>query len=176
MVEFALSLPFLLLILLAIIYFGRYYTISQTLLYAAQEGAHVAARTANLSQDTIRASVRGFSVSGAQANTSSVIFSALASARLLSQGNTGNLPAGSQVKILPWDSNGTTDDIIPPGTIEVRIDYPFQLVNNPFGNQASNTNTPLKIAMSFNGSGTPVTFFNLTISQRAVAAQEIYQN
>ncbi len=39
MIEMALSFPFLLLLLVAILFFGRYFLITQVLLYAAQEGA-----------------------------------------------------------------------------------------------------------------------------------------
>jgi hypothetical protein len=174
MIEFALAIPFLLLIAVGILYFGRYYLISQTLLFAAQEGARIAARTPNLSDPDVRDSIRGFSVTGAQSNTNSVIYNALASARLLSQGNVGNMPPGSVVEILPWDSSGANDDVAPPGTIEVRIDYPFQLTANPFA-PGSTQIQMVSIAMSFPGGGTPVQFANFPISQRAVAAEEIYQ-
>lgn len=100
MVEFALSMMFLLLILFSVLYFGRYYLISQVLLLAAQEGAKIAARTPNLSDNATRDMVRGFTTSGASTNPNSVIFTALASAGLLSKpvvGSTaptlGNLPA-----------------------------------------------------------------------------------
>jgi Flp pilus assembly protein TadG len=169
MIEFALSLPFLLLILVSILFFGRYFLIAQVLLHAAQEGAKVASRTPNLNDADVRDMVRGFSTSGAQANTNSAIYTALASAHLLSQGSSGDMPTGSKVEILPWDSDGTTGNTTPPGTVEVRIDYPFQLLGSPFGGPRRT----VAIAMSFNSA--PIKFLNFTISERAVAAQEIYQ-
>jgi Flp pilus assembly protein TadG len=172
MIEFALSMPFLLLIVIGIMYFGRYLLIAQTLLYAAQEGVRVAAKTPNLADEGTRDTIRGFSTSGTTVNTNSVIYTALASAKLLSQGISGDMPTGSRVEILPWDSDGTAADTIPPGTVAVRIDYPFQLIGNAFNPSKTQT---ISIAMAFQGQGTPVKFLNFTVSQRAVAAEEIYQ-
>ena len=165
MVEFAISFPFLLLILIAMLFFGRYFLISQVLLYAAQEAAKIAARTPNLNDDTVRSAIRGFTTAGQQLNTNSLLYSALASAQILSQGNSGNLPPGSAVQILPWDA--TAADTLPPqGTVEVVIKYPFELNGNPF-----NGPTPsVAIAMTVDGSKPPVRFLNFTISQQAVAA------
>lgn len=176
MIEFALSIPFFLLVLFAIIYFGRYYFITQILLSAAQEGAKVACRTPNLGTDANRDAIRGFSTTGSAINTNSIIYAALASARLLSQGNTGDMPAGSRVEILPWDSDGTASDTIPAGTVEVRIDYPFEVAGNPFTTSIATNPNAFAIAMTTDGSRPPFTLPNFTITQRAVAAQEIYQS
>lgn len=175
MIEFALSMPFLLLILVSILFFGRYFLITQVLLYAAQQGAKVASSTANLSDDNTRNLVRGFYAgsAGSEANNTSVIYTALASANLLSQGKSGNLPSGAKVEILPWDADGSASDITPAGVVEVRIDYPFQLVGNPF-NPAS-SNWTVGIAQTLNNNGSPLNFLNFTITERAVAAQQIYQ-
>jgi TadE-like protein len=175
MIEFALSIPFLLLILVSILFFGRYFLITQVLLYAAQQGAKVASSTANLTDDNTRNNIRGFFTGsgGGEANNTSVIYTALASANLLSKGNSGDLPIGAKVEILPWDSNGSTSDTIPAGTVEVRIDYPFQLIGSPFN--SSGPNWTVGIAMTLTNNGSPLDFFNFIISQRAVAAQQIYQ-
>src|ERR1700733_4569400 len=130
MVEFAISFPFLLLLLISIIFFGRYFFIAQVLLYAAQEGAKVAARTPNLSDPDVRGQVRGFTLSGAQLNPNSIMYTAIASANLLSGGNTGNMPPGSRVEIFRnfaadnWDADGTAADTTAMCTVQVRIDYP----------------------------------------------------
>jgi Flp pilus assembly protein TadG len=178
MIEFALSIMFLLLILFSVLYFGRYFLISQVLLFAAQEGAKIAARTPNLSDNTTRDMVRGFSTNGAETNPNSVIYTALASAGLLSQpvsGSTpptsGNMPPGSSIQILPWDAGST--NTIPPGTVAVVITYPFELVGNPFTGASSNPVKSVALAMSF--SQPPIQFPNFNISQQAVAAEEVYQ-
>lgn len=175
MIEFALSIPFLLLILVSILFFGRYFLITQVLLYAAQEGAKVASSTANLTDDNTRTMLRGFNAGsgGAEANNTSVIYTALASANLLSKGNAGNLPSGAKVEILPWDADGSASDFTPAGVVEVRIDYPFQLIGNPFN--SAGPNFTVGIAMTLTNNGSPLDFSNFTITQRAVAAQAIYQ-
>jgi len=173
MVEFALAIPLLLLVLLAIVYFGRVFFVSQVLLHAAQEGARIASRTPGLNDAATRDMVRGFSVSGAGINQNSVIFADLASGRLLSQGVSGDLPPGSKVKILPWDADGSASDMVPPGTIAVRIQYPFHLAGGTF--DTTDGAAPIAIATSIDGSGGPVPFTNFTISQQATVSQEIYQ-
>lgn len=109
--------------------------------------------------------VRGFSVTGSPTNPNSVIYSALGSAGLLSQGSTGNLPYGSRVEIIPWDADGV-GDTTPAGTVQVRIDYPFELIANPFSK--TTTQAPYVNIV-------PVRFLNFTITQRATAGEEIYQ-
>jgi Flp pilus assembly protein TadG len=183
MVEFAISFPFLLLLLVSIIFFGRYFLIAQVLLYAAQEGSKVAARTPGLSDPDVRGQVRGFTVTGAQLNPNSLIYTAIGSANLLSGGNTGSMPPGSRVEIFRsgaadnWDADGTTADTTAPGTIQVRIDYPFELIGNPFNPGASQgeVSGPVAIAMTVNGSKPPVRFLNFTLTERATAGEEIYQ-
>jgi len=179
MVEFALSIMFLLLILFSVLYFGRYYLISQVLLFAAQEGAKIAARTPNLSDNATRDMVRGFTTGGVQINPNSVIFTALASAGLLSQpvsGNkpptSGNLPPGSSVQILPWDASSNSTPI-PAGTVAVMITYPFELIGNPFSGQNNNPVQSVALAMSFDKPA--IQFPNFNVSQQAVAAEEVYQ-
>lgn len=169
MVEFAIATPFLFLILAAVLFFGRYFFLAQILLNASQEGAKAASATANLSDENRRDLLRGFTTGGTEANPNSVIYAAFAAANLLSQGNSGDLPTNAKVEILPWDSDGSAGDTIPAGTVGVRIDYPFQLLGSPFAGTTQN----LSVAMSFSGSG--VTFSNFTITQRAVSAEQIYQ-
>jgi Flp pilus assembly protein TadG len=174
MVEFALCMPFLFLILIAILYFGRYFLIAQVLLYAAQEGAKVASRTPNLSDSATRDMVRGFTTGGTALNPNSVIYSACASASLLSNKTSGNLPNGANVQILPWDSTGNGSFTAPPGTVAVLISYPFQLLGSPFtGPLGTGSVKSLTVAMSFTGQ--PLRFPNFAITQQAVAAQEVYQ-
>ena len=173
MVEFALAIPFLLLALFAIIYFGRAFLVKQAIAYAAQEGARALARVPNLKDPQTRDYVRGFTLGGQGINPDSVIYSALGAARLLSAGVTGNLPANGKVKILPWDGDGSAADYTPPGTIAVRIEYPFQLLGNAFSGEGDAPE--LKIAIEPEDPGNPVIFKNLTISERATVSQEIYQ-
>lgn len=173
MVEFALAVPFLLLILIAALYFGLYFMTAQITWNAAQAAAQVAAVTPNLSDPTNRDNLRGFSTSGTTVNTNSVIYSSFAAANLLSQGNTGNMPNGSSIQILPWDSDGTAADVIPPGTVAVRINYPFSFLGGPFGSGAMNT---VAVNAPEYSSAQSLPFYNFVISQEAVAAQTVYQN
>ncbi|MBU6455419.1 MAG: pilus assembly protein [Cyanobacteria bacterium REEB67] len=175
MVELALSMPFLMLLFIAILFFGRYFLITQTLLYAAQEGAKMASRTPNLNDPDVRTMIKGFTSGGQQSN-SSLISAALGSANLLSNGTSGNLPEGAKIEILPWESDGSSADLlVPAGTVQVRIDYPFGLLANPFKSNAIAAQS-VGVAMTADGSGRPVQFHNFMISQRATAAWEIYQN
>ncbi|MBS1990326.1 MAG: pilus assembly protein [Cyanobacteria bacterium SZAS LIN-2] len=176
MVELALSVPFLMLLFISILFFGRYFLMAQTLLYAAQEGAKIAARTPNLSDPDIRTQVRGFTTGGGQSNAQSSVYAALAAANLLSSGRTGDLPPGAKVAILPWDGDGSAaDNSVPAGTVQVRIDYPFALLASPFGTSTI-ANQNVGIAMTADGSGRPVQFGSFTITERATSAWEIYQN
>ncbi|HEY9773648.1 MAG TPA: TadE family protein [Planktothrix sp.] len=165
MIEFALSTPFIMLILVAIVFFGRYFLLAQILLHAAQEGAKVASRTPNLLNEDVRDQVRGFSTAGMSINPGSVIYSTIGSARLLSQGTTGDMPTGSAVLILPFDNGSSVN--APPGTVQVVVSYPFQLLGNPF----SGSGQQVGIWMG----STPFRFLNFTITESAVAAQEVYQ-
>ncbi|HEY9786892.1 MAG TPA: TadE/TadG family type IV pilus assembly protein [Candidatus Obscuribacterales bacterium] len=171
LVEFALGLPFILLILVAMLYFGRLFYVKQVVAMAAHEGARQICRIPGLADPSIRDTARGFTIAGQEFNRNSVIHSMLASGRILSQGTTGDLPPGSQVKILPWDGDGTQDDFVPPGTIGVRIVYPFVFAGDPFTGQ-SNFGT---ISIWTGEGGSPVSFLNFPISERAVVSQEVYQ-
>ncbi len=162
MVEFALSFPFLLIILFSVLFFGQYFLQAQSILYAAQQGALTASRTPNLTNTTVRDNVRGFTTGGAVVNTNSVIYAALFSANLL---QNGNLPPNAAVEILPWDADPIENP--PAGTVEVKINYPFQ----PFGIQFG---TSLNIALTFNGAA-GLQFKNFTLTERALALQQVFQ-
>jgi len=157
MVETALALPFLLLMLLGVLYFGRYFYILSVVSFAAQQGALIAASTPNLRDSTVRDSLRGFSPSGQTTNASSLIYNVLASASLLTAGKQGDLPSGSQVLILPYDQ-GTASPALPDGAVALQIKYPFRL----FG-----SDSPF--------SGPVMGFSNLNISQQAAAFPQVYQ-
>ena len=172
MVEFAFALPFLIFILVSIVFFGRYFLIAQVLLSAAQEAAKVAARTPNLNDPAVRDTVRGFTTTGAAINPNSVIYGALASARLLSNTISGDMPPGSSVEILPWDAT-STDTIPPPGTVAVKVAYPFQLMGNPF--QPPQQPSVIVGLYTVNGATQGIHFNNFIISEQATAGQEIYQ-
>ena len=172
MVEFAFALPFLIFILVSIVFFGRYFLIAQVLLSAAQEAAKVAARTPNLNDPAVRDTVRGFTTTGAAVNPNSVIYGALASARLLSNTISGDMPPGSLVEILPWDAT-SADTIPPPGTVAVKVAYPFQLMGNPF--QPTQQPSVIVGLYTVNAATQGIHFNNFVISEQATAGQEIYQ-
>jgi len=173
MVEFAFSIPFLLLIIVTIMYFGRVFYIKQAVAMACQEGARLASRTPDLSDVQIRESVTGFTLSGDPVNSSSVVAQQLGSARLLSQGATGSLPPGAKIKVLPFDSDGSVEDEIAPGTIAIRIEYPFVFTGNAFTGGAKDFGNSIGIYTGVGGS--PVSFLDFPISERAVALAEVYQ-
>jgi hypothetical protein len=178
MVEFAFAIPFLLLCVIAIIYFGRVFFTAQMLAYAAQEGARQAATIPNLDSADVREVLRGFSTSGSESNPNSVIYAALGSAHLLSQGTMGDLPPGAVVKILlpngGGDSDGSAQDLVPPGTVAVRIDYPFSLLINPFTGRSEGHVSSVSIALTADPNDAPVPFPDFKLSEKAVVAQQVY--
>lgn len=178
LVEFAFAIPFLLLCVIGIIYFGRAFFTAQVLAYAAQEGARQAASIPNLSDAEVRDVIRGFSTSGAETNSNSVIYTAMGAASLLSNGSTGTLPPGASVKILlpnnGGDSDGSAKDFVPPGTVAVRIDYPFSLLINPFTGTAGGQVSSVSIALTADPADPPVPFPDFKLSEKAVVAQQVY--
>lgn len=172
-VELALSIPFLLLCLVGIIYFGRAYFITQTVSFAAQEGAKVASRVPELANEGTREYVRGFTTAGAAANPNAVIYSILGGANLLSNGRTGDLPPGASVRILPWDA-ADAEDVSPSGTISVVVKYPFSLLVNPFTGQTAGQTQGVSIALSIDDPN-PVPFADFSIRQSATVSPQIYQ-
>jgi TadE-like protein len=181
-VEFALALPFLLMCLLATIYFGRVFYITQVVSYAAQEGSKMAAKLPNLVDASVRTKVRGFDRNGHRAYVNSVIYQALGGAHLLSQGQTGDLPKGAKVLILPWDANGQ-DFNTAPGTVSIFISYPFSLLGEtvPNGTGSDDSHSLSVTLLGDNrgkeAAGTPmkVSFPDLNIQYQATAPQEVYQ-
>ena len=173
MVEFAFAIPFLLLIVLTIMYFGRVFYTKQAVAMACQEAARLASRTPELSDAQVRESLTGFSTSGDAVNANSVVAQQLGSAKLLSQGTTGSLPPGAKVKVLPFDSDGSIEDQVAPGTVGVRIEYPFVFVGNAFSTSASEFGNSVGVYSGAGGS--PVSFLNFPISERAVSLTEVYQ-
>jgi len=164
MVEFALSLPLLLLFLVSILYFGRAFYVKQIVTMAAQEGTRMIARVPGLSDNSTRDYMRGFTTDGQTINAASPVYLALAAGHLLDgpNGASGNLPAGSRVEILPWDDASTS---LPAGTVSVRIQYPFKFLSSPkFGT----------VRVWSGPDGAAIPFANTLISEQAVAAQEVY--
>ena len=175
MVEFALVIPFVLLCLIAIIFFGKAFYVTQTLSYAAQQGAKAAARTPKLQDSSARDAVRGFSSDGAASGSSSVISSALGAAHLLSNGETGDLPPGAKVLILPFDGDGNAESNTPTGTISVLIEYPFSLLINPFTGTSSGEAQSVAIPLSADSAAPAVPFPDFVMRQKATVSPEIYQ-
>ncbi len=116
MVEAALALPFLLFMLVGLVYFGRYFFIMSVVNFASQQGAMLAASTPNLQDPSVRDLIRGFSPTGQTANQASVIYNLFASASLLTGGN-----------------QGTASPPLPAGAVAVQITYPFQLLGSSSG-------------------------------------------
>ena len=175
LVEFALAIPFLLLCLVAIIYFGKLFYTKQIIAYAAQEGARAASRLPDLSNSSTLDRVRGFSESGSLTGSDddsnpSPIYRALSAAKLLSgaEGKRGNLPAGARVIVegaLPGSDRVT-----------VTVEYPFGLFFNPAtGTSTGGEVTEVNIAMSAETGAEPVRFGDFLLSETASAAQEVYQ-
>lgn len=181
-VEFALALPFLLLCLLSTVYFGKVFFITQSVSYAAQEGAKLAAKLPDLVDPRVRSKVRGFDRDGHAAYPNSVIYQALGGAHLLTQGQTGDLPQGAKVLILPWDSDGQEPNNA-PGTVSIFISYPFSLLGDPAANgSGSDDSHVLSIALlgstgAKEAAGSPmkISFPDLNIQYQATAPQEVYQ-
>jgi len=170
MVELALSIPFLLLCLVAIMYFGRAYFITQTISFAAQEGAKVASRLPSLSSDpNALALARGFDASGAPV-PNSIVYSILNSAKLLDQ--DGKLPPAGHVRVLPFDSDPTI--AATPGAITVVVEYPFSLLVNPFTGQTSGKVQSVSLAMQIDDPN-PVQFADFNIKQSATVAPQVYE-
>jgi Flp pilus assembly protein TadG len=168
MVETVLAIPFLLLALFCIMYFGRFFYTSQVITYAAQEGARVASRVPNLQDSDVRSAVAGFAADGTAVNTSSVVYAALSGAKLLTNGDSGNLPTGAKVKLLPWDSDGSVDDQVPTGTVAIRIQYPFKFLGD-------DPNSTGQVELSLGTQDPLVILGDYVMSEKATAAQEIYQ-
>lgn len=172
MVEAAFAIPLMLLCTVAVIYFGRAYYLSQLLAFGAQEGARIASGIPRLGVDqSALNAIRGFTKDGQQADSASPIYQLFSSAKLLSEGTSGNLPPGARVKVLPWDADGP-DDVVPDGTVAVAIEYPYSLIVNPFTGDSGD----IKEVWLSGGAGSKVIPFpDFKIRERATAAQLVYQ-
>lgn len=179
LIEFVLAIPFLLLCLVSIVYFGKFFYTKQVIAYAAQEGARAAARIPNLSDSQALDTVRGFTTGGAvsgnedPASNPSAIYRALSAGKLLSGpgGASGSLPQGARVVISPFD-DGTA---INNDRVTVTIEYPFGLFFNPQTGANQGDITNVSIAMTANASDDAVPFQDFLLSESASAAQEVYQ-
>jgi Flp pilus assembly protein TadG len=162
MIEFALCIPFMLLLLMATCYFGLAFYTKQVVSMATQEGVRMASRL-DLTVAQNADYVRGFTTDGQMLNENSPVYRIFSGAHLLSQGTTGNLPTGASVQVLPFDNSSIA---LPAGTVALQIQYPFTLLNSPLfsGN--------LNIWTSFTGA--PVTLQNWTITEQSVAIQEVF--
>jgi hypothetical protein len=143
--------------------------------FTAQEGVRTASRVPNLQDAATRDFVRGFSSSGTAVNTSSIIYQSLGAASLLSNGNTGDLPSGASVKILPWDSDGSVAATVQPGTIGILVEYPFSLLINPFTKQAGTPVTAVSIPLTLDPAAPQITFPDFVMTEKAIVSQEVYQ-
>lgn len=175
LVEFALAIPFLLLCLVGIIYFGKLFYIKQVIAYAAQEGARAASRLPDLSNSATIDRVRGFSEDGSvtgpdDESNPSPIYRALAAARLLSgsEGRQGSLPGGARVLVEGAQQNSDR--------VTVTVEYPFGLFyNSQTGSNSFGEVTAVNIAMSAAPEAEPVKFGDFLLRETASAAQEVYQ-
>ncbi|MBY0545790.1 MAG: pilus assembly protein [Candidatus Obscuribacterales bacterium] len=175
LVEFALAIPFLLVCLIGIIYFGKLFYIKQVIAYAAQEGARAASRLPDLSNSATVDRVRGFSEDGSVTgpdddSNPSPVYRALAAARLLSgpQGIQGSLPAGARVLVEGALQNSDR--------VTVTVEYPFGLFfHSQTGNNSGGEVTAVNIAMSAEPEAEPVRFGDFLLRESASAAQEVYQ-
>jgi hypothetical protein len=177
MVEAALAIPFMLLCMYGIAYFGKVTQTDQILLTAAQETARVAAVTPNLKDN--RFQVCGFDDGGQEYNSKAVAYSILGAANLLSNGKTGNLPSGASVRIyLPGEETGVAGDVVQPGTISVRVEYPFSLLKNPFTRQSTAQVEPAEIQLkySLDPQEPAYRFADFKLSEKVTTAQQVYQN
>ncbi|MBZ0185872.1 MAG: pilus assembly protein [Candidatus Obscuribacterales bacterium] len=173
LVEFALAIPFVVLVIVAIMYFGRVFYIKQVVLLATQEAARDLSRMPGeiLDDPTLRESRIGFTTTGAQTEPNSVAGGILGAANLLSAGNTGDLPPGSQVNVYYYPNNLPPDGILPVGSIKVRISYPFKFINNPFGTTSTEFGNSVDVWTGEDGD--PVKFEDFSIIEQTVFVKEI---
>jgi hypothetical protein len=172
MVEAALAIPLVLLCTVAVIYFGRAYYLSQVLSFAAQEGARACSAVPGLQDTGIQSSVVGFDSDGTQTDPSTVISRMLGSAKLLSQGTTGNLPPGAKVKVVLPSDVDVDGAQVPPGTVAVSIEYPFSLIMDPFTGSSGDIQ---EVWLSGGAGSKVIPFSDFKLRQTATAAQLVSQ-
>lgn len=172
MVEFAFSLPFLLIIILSIMYFGRIFYIKQALVSACQESARALSRIPNAKADpAVYQEVLGYDEDGQAIggnSDNSIIAKALGGAQLLSNGNTGNLPTGSKVTVNWPEENGS---------LTVEITYPFKALASSFQNTSDYPGgTYVYSGEGGAANGDKIPFTDFPITEKAVALSEVYQD
>lgn len=155
LVELALAIPFLLMVLFCLFYFGRLFYIKQIMLIACQATAQLASQYPNLNNPSLRNYLRGFTTSGQVINLNSPNYEAFSAANMLSNGNSGNLPPGSQICLMPYDTTNINGIQASPNSVSVVMQYPL----NIFGNSHN-----LNIWM---GNGNPLTLNNFTVTEYA---------
>lgn len=174
LVEFALAIPFVVLVLVAIMYFGRVFFVKQAVLLATQEAARDLSRIPSelLDSPIFLENRVGYTSTGQATNSDSVAAGILGAANLLSGGKTGDLPPGSRVDV--YYLQGSTlpgGASLPQGAIAVRISYPFKFIGDPFGNNPSEFGNSIDV-WSGEG-GDPVRFSDFDISELTVSVKEI---
>lgn len=165
LVEFALAIPFVVLVIVAIMYFGRVFYVKQAVLLATQEAARDLSRIPSelLDSQVFLENRVGYTSTGQATNGDSVAAGILGAANLLSGGKTGDLPPGSRVDVyyLPGSTlpGGTS---LPPGAVAVRISYPFKFIGG--------TN---QVDVWSGEGGDPVSFGDFDVSELTVSVKEI---
>ena len=163
LVELALAIPFLLMVLFCLFYFGRQFYIKQILLIACQATAQLASQYPNLNSPGLRNYLRGFTTSGQVVNLNSPNYEAFSAANMLSNGNSGNLPPGSQVYIMPYDTTNINGIQASPNSVSVVIQYPLNIFVNTQN---------LNIWM---GNGNPLTLSNFTVTEYSSYPMQLNQ-
>ena len=169
MVEAALAIPLLILCVVAVIYFGRAYYLSHVIAFAAQDCARLSAGIPQLNNPDVRNALKGFNEANEGVNPDSAVYRMLGSARLLSNGTTGNLPSSAKVQILPWD-DGSIDTA--PGTVTVLIEYPFSLFTNPFTGETGDIS---ELSLSGGANSIFVPFLDFKLRETATVSQLVAQ-
>ena len=174
LVEFALAIPFILLIIVAIMYFGRVFYVKQAVLLATQEAARDLSRIPSelLDSPVFLENRVGYTSTGQATNGDSVASGILGAANLLSGGKTGDLPPGSRVDVYYLQGSALPSGTsLPQGAVAVRISYPFKFIGDPFGNSASEFGSSIDV-WSGEG-GDPVSFSDFDVSELTVSVKEI---
>lgn len=172
MIELCLCLPFIVLCLGAIYFLGKLFYTQQVVCHAAQQGARIARKLPDLDNPVIRDHVRGFSEDGKALDCSATMYRLLASAGLLSQGCMGDLPPSARIRVLPFDGNA--DATLPPGSISVQIEYPFQFFPRQ-GRGSSSTRFGVPVVTPGEHASQMQWFPDYTIKFEAIVPAEMYQ-
>lgn len=173
LVEFALAIPFIVLVLVSLMYFGRVFYVKQAVALATQEGARILSRTPGSSDPNTGEFIAGFTGAGSLVNPDSVVVGVLGAARLLSDGSSGDLPPGSAVSVLlPGDVPNGSNSTVADGTIGLQIEYPFRFLESSFEPGSSEFSESVDV---WTGEDSFLSFINFNIIERSIALQEVYQ-